>query len=90
VQSVHIATKYMSWNPIHVEMYSMQHFLFDKVDSDLRQVGGFHRIFRENGKYITNKFYNMENIYFDIGFPSVSTLLLETKKEVVSDILMNQ
>jgi len=26
----------------------------------------------------------MKNIYFDIGFPPVSALLLETKKEVVS------
>ena len=30
----------------------------------------------------------MQNIYLDIGFPLVSALLLETKKEVVPGILI--
>ena len=40
VQSMHIATKVVSSNPVHGEVYSIQHYVI-KFDSDLRQVGGF-------------------------------------------------
>ena len=40
VQSVHIATKALSSNPVHGEVYSIQHYVI-KFFSDLRQVGGF-------------------------------------------------
>ena len=40
MQSVPIATKVVSSNPIHGEMYSMQPNVI-KFDSDLRQVSGF-------------------------------------------------
>ena len=43
VQSVHIATKVMSSNPVHGEAYSIQHFVI-KFVSDLRQIGGFLRL----------------------------------------------
>jgi len=36
---------YMSSNPIHGEVYSMQHYVI-KFVSNLRQVGGFLRILR--------------------------------------------
>jgi hypothetical protein len=39
-QSVAIATKVVSWNPIHGEVYSIQHYVI-KFVSDLRQVCGF-------------------------------------------------
>ena len=45
VQSVHITTKVVSSNPVHGDMYSIQHYVI-KVVSDLRQVGGFRRILR--------------------------------------------
>ena len=41
VQSVPITTKVVSSNPVHGEVYSIQHYV-----SDLRQVGGFLRVFR--------------------------------------------
>jgi hypothetical protein len=40
VQSVPITTKVVSSNPVHGEVYSIQHYVI-KFVSDLRQVGGF-------------------------------------------------
>ena len=40
VQSVPITTKVVSSNPVHGEVYSIQHYVITFV-SDLRQVGGF-------------------------------------------------
>jgi hypothetical protein len=40
VQSVPVTTKVVSSNPVHCEMFSIQHYAI-KFFSDLRQVGGF-------------------------------------------------
>jgi hypothetical protein len=40
VQSVPITTKVMSLNPIHGEVYLIQHYVI-KFASDVRNVGGF-------------------------------------------------
>jgi hypothetical protein len=40
VQSVPITTNVVSLNPVHIEVYSIQHYVI-KFVSDLRQVGGF-------------------------------------------------
>jgi hypothetical protein len=40
VQSVPITTKVVSSNPVHGEVYSIQHYVI-KFVSDLRQLGGF-------------------------------------------------
>jgi hypothetical protein len=45
VQSVHITTKIVSSNPVHDQVYSMQHFVI-KIVSDLRQVVGFLWVLR--------------------------------------------
>jgi len=45
VQSVSITTKVVSLNPVHGEVYLIQHYVI-KFVSDLRQVGGFLRVFR--------------------------------------------
>ena len=45
LQSVPITTKVVSSNPIHGEVYTIQHYAI-KFVSDLRQVGGFLRILR--------------------------------------------
>jgi hypothetical protein len=42
VQSVPITTKVVSSNPVHGDMYSIQHYVI-KFVSDLQQVGGFLR-----------------------------------------------
>ena len=42
VQSVPITIKVVSSNPVHGEVYSIQHYV-TKFVSDLRQVGGFLR-----------------------------------------------
>ena len=42
VQSVPITTNVVSSNPVHDEVYSIQHYV-RKFVSDLRQVGGFLR-----------------------------------------------
>ena len=44
IQSVPITTKVVSSNFVHGEVYSMQHYVFIKFVSDLRQVGGFLRV----------------------------------------------
>ena len=36
-------TKIVSWNPVHGEVYSIQHYVI-KFVSDLRQVGGFLQV----------------------------------------------
>ena len=43
VQSVAITTKVVSLNPVHIEVYSIQHYVI-KFVSDLRQVSGFLRV----------------------------------------------
>ena len=45
VQSVPITTKVMSSNPVHDDVYLIQHYVI-KFVSELRQVGGFLRIVR--------------------------------------------
>ena len=45
VQSVPITTKVISSNPVHGEVYSIEHYVI-KFVSDLRQVGGFIRVLR--------------------------------------------
>jgi hypothetical protein len=45
VQSVPITTKVVSSNPIHGEVYSIQHNVI-KFVSDLRQVHGFRQVFQ--------------------------------------------
>jgi hypothetical protein len=42
MQSVPITTTVMSSNPVHGEVYLIQHYVI-KFVSDLRQVGGFLR-----------------------------------------------
>jgi hypothetical protein len=43
VKSVHMTTKVVSSNPVHGEVYSIQHYV-KKFVSDMRQVGGFLRV----------------------------------------------
>ena len=45
MQSVPITTKVVSSNPVHGEVYSIQHYEIEFV-SDLRQVSGFLRLLR--------------------------------------------
>ena len=45
MQSVPIDTKIVLANPVHDEVYSIQHYMI-KFVSDLRQVGGFLRVLR--------------------------------------------
>jgi hypothetical protein len=45
VQSVPITTNVVSSNHVHSEVYMIQHYVI-KFVSNLRQVGGFHRILR--------------------------------------------
>ena len=45
VQSVSITTKVVSSNPVHGEVYSIQHYVI-KIVNDLRQVGGFLPVLR--------------------------------------------
>jgi hypothetical protein len=44
-ESVPITTKVMSSNPVHGEVYSIQHYVI-KFVSDLGQVGDFLRVLR--------------------------------------------
>ena len=45
VQSMSITTKVVSSNLVHGEVYSIQHYVI-KFFIDIRQVGGFLRLFR--------------------------------------------
>jgi len=45
LQSVPITTKVVRSNPVHGEVYSIQHYVI-KFVSDLQQVGGFLRVLR--------------------------------------------
>jgi len=46
MQSVPITTNVVSSNPVRGEMYSIQHYVI-KFVSDLRQVGGFLRVYSD-------------------------------------------
>ena len=48
-----ITTKVISSNPIHGEVYSIQHYVIEFV-SDLRQVGGILRVLRFPPRYDWN------------------------------------
>jgi len=48
MQHVPITAKVVSSNPVHGEVYSIQHYV-TKFVSDLRQGGGFLRIFWLSG-----------------------------------------
>ena len=43
MQSVPITTNIVSLNPVHGEVYSIQHYVIKSV-SDLQQVGGFLQV----------------------------------------------
>jgi hypothetical protein len=43
--AVSITIKIVSWNPVHGEVYSIQHYVMNFA-SDLLQVGGFLRVLR--------------------------------------------
>ena len=45
LQSVHISTNFVSSNPIHGELYSIQHYM-RKFVIDLQQFGGFFCLLR--------------------------------------------
>ena len=45
MQSVPITTKFVSSNPVHGDVYSIQHYVI-KIVGDLRQVGGFLRVIK--------------------------------------------
>ena len=45
IQSMTITTKVVSLNPVHGEVYTIQHYIIKRV-SVLRQVGGIHRVLR--------------------------------------------
>ena len=45
MQSVLITTKVVRSNPVHGEVYSIQHYVI-RIVSDLRQVGGFLQVLR--------------------------------------------
>ena len=45
VQSVPIITKVVNSNPVHGDVYSIQHYVI-KFVSDLQQVGGFLQVSR--------------------------------------------
>jgi hypothetical protein len=44
--TVFIITKVVSLDPAHGEMCSLQHYVKTKFVSDLRQIGGFLRVFQ--------------------------------------------
>ena len=45
MKSASITTKFVSSNPVHGEVYSIQRYMIKYV-SNLRQFGGFHRVLR--------------------------------------------
>jgi hypothetical protein len=57
VHSVPISTKVVSWNPIHGEIYSIQHSVITFV-SNLRQVGGFLIVMTEKELSTVSKNWN--------------------------------
>ena len=54
VQSAPITTNVVSSNPVHGEVYSIQHYVI-KFVSDLRQIGGFLRLLRFPLTYKTDR-----------------------------------
>jgi len=61
VQSVPITTNVVSSNPVHGEVYSIQHYVI-KFVSDLRQVGGFLRVLQILLKVALNRINHTPNL----------------------------
>jgi hypothetical protein len=76
VQSVHmpITTNVVSLNPVHGEVYSIQHYVI-KFVSDLRHVGGFLRKLQFPPRYNWNivesgiKHHKPNHMWSVMGFP---------------------
>jgi hypothetical protein len=78
VQSVHISTNVVSWNPAHGEMYSIQHYVI-KFASDMQKVDVF---FPGNPVSSTNKM--AATIFSTIVESGVKHHNLNTKSQIVS------
>ena len=76
MQSVPITTKVVSSNPIHGEVYSIQHYVI-KFLSDLRQVGGF---FPGTPVSSTNKIdrHNITEIFLKVALNTITLTLILT------------
>ena len=72
-----ITTKFVISNPVHGEMYSIQHYVI-KVVSDLRQVGGF---FPSTPVSPTNKAdrHDIAEILLKVALNTTSLYLMQTE-----------
>ena len=74
MQLVSITTKVVSSNPVHGEVYSIQHYVIEFV-SDLRQVRGFLRVLRFPP---TNKIdrHDIAEIVLKVALNTITTIPL--------------
>ena len=69
MQSVPTTTKVVSSNPVHGEVYWIQHYVI-KFVSDLRQVCGFHRVLLFSSTNLKSTIYcSTNNCNFIITYP---------------------
>jgi hypothetical protein len=80
VQSVPMTTKVVFSNPVHGEVYWIQHYVI-KLVSDLRQVGGFLRVlqFPPNNK---TDLHNITEILLKVALSTMK----QTKRHRISGL----
>ena len=70
MKSVPITTKAVSSNPVHGKVYSIQHYVI-KFVSDLRQVGGFLRVFLIQPTNKTDR-HDKTEILLNVAFNTIN------------------
>ena len=76
MQSVPITSKVVRSNPVHGEVFSMQHYVI-KFVSDLRQVGGFLRVLQFPPPNKTD-LHDITEILLNVSLNTISQTMANT------------
>ena len=86
MQSVPITTKYVISNPVHGEVYSIQHYVM-KFVSDLRQVGGFLWVLRVSSTNKTCR-HDIIEILLRVALNTINRLNQPIKNALILNIII--
>ena len=87
VRSMPITIKVVSLNPVHYELYSIQHYV-KKFVSDLWQVSGFPRIFRVSSNKKSGC-HDITEILLNVAFSTINQTNLHKSLTNTSPMLEN-
>ena len=85
VQSVPVTTKIVSYNRVHGEVYSIQHYMI-KFVSDLGQVGGINQALRIPPPIKTDR-HNITEILLKLAFNTITLIIFHISMQLKKYIL---